>query len=531
MAPEGRARTLGDVIGTLDSEVLQVVRPPAGEDPVISDVTIFDPTDESCVHAGAIVLAVGLVGTEGDALALVDRAGRCRASAVVFRTDAALPNRLVEIAEAVDLAILSVPAAMRWGQLHALMRTAASASTLADAGAAGVPVGDLFALADAIAARVGGPVTIEDPQWRLLAYANLDYEIDEARRQTILGRTPPEAWQQRLDEAGVTRALRTGERAVRFEGAPEDGLAPRLAVPVRAGDELLGSIWVAESGGALTERAADELERAAKLAAVHLICHRASDDVKRRTRGVFVREVLEGRLPHRTDAVLRQDVPVSVLVFEPQLGDAALPVDPDRALSVIGLFCEDAHRDAMAAWIDERFWVLLPDPAGQRRRLVALAERIIERVEQSLRVTLRAGLAGPAPTLADVPRARRMAEQALTVLRERPTPKRAVHIDEVRAHAVLLELLDIAAGRPSLAQGRIDALVAHDGERGTAYVETLRAYLDCWGDVGAAARRLGLHANTMRYRIRRVVEVSGLDLADPDERLVAELQLRMRAAR
>jgi hypothetical protein len=517
-------RTLGDVIRNLDSEVLRVVRAPSADDRLVGDVAILDPTDERCVCAGAIVLAVGLSATEGEAFALVERAGRARAGAVVFRTDAEPSPRLVEIADEFDVALLSVPPEMGWGQLYSLMRTAATAGALSEADAAGVPVGDLFALADAIAARVGGPVTIEDPQWRLLAYANLDYEIDEARRQTILGRTPPGAWQARLDEAGVTRALRSGSTAVRFEGAPQDGLMPRLAVPVRAGDELLGSIWVAEAGAPL---AADELERAAQLAAVHLICHRASEDVKRRTRGVFVREVLEGRVPARGGPIVSPQGPVSVLVFEPA---GRFDGDADRVLSVIGLYCEDAHRDAMCAWIDERFWVLLPDPAGERERVLALARRIIERVEASLRVQLLAGAGGPAAGIADVPRARRMAEQALNVLRGREAAEGVVHIEDVRAHAVLLELLEVAAERPSLAHGRVDMLVAHDAERGSAYVDTLRAYLDCWGDIPAAARRLGLHVNTMRYRVRRLVELSGIDLADADERLVAELQLRMHAA-
>jgi DNA-binding PucR family transcriptional regulator len=53
----------------------------------------------------------------------------------------------------------------------------------------------------------------------------------------------------------------------------------------------------------------------------------------------------------------------------------------------------------------------------------------------------------------------------------------------------------------------------------------LRAFLDAAGDVPIAARGLSIHANTFRYRLRRLVEVGGLDLSDPVERLVAHLQL------
>ena len=42
-----------------------------------------------------------------------------------------------------------------------------------------------------------------------------------------------------------------------------------------------------------------------------------------------------------------------------------------------------------------------------------------------------------------------------------------------------------------------------------------------------AAKRVFVHPNTFRYRLRRLTEISGLDLDDPLERLVAELQLRI----
>ena len=58
---------------------------------------------------------------------------------------------------------------------------------------------------------------------------------------------------------------------------------------------------------------------------------------------------------------------------------------------------------------------------------------------------------------------------------------------------------------------------------------TLRAYLDCFGDVPRAAERISVHPNTFRYRMRRLVELFDLDLDDPDERMVLELQLRLLA--
>src|SRR5205807_518844 len=107
------------------------------------------------------------------------------------------------------------------------------------------PVGDLFALANAVAAVVGGAVTIEDARSNVLAYSNLDQPIDEPRRQTILGRRVPEDWTRRLRDEGVFRDLWASDGVIRF-GDPDAGARMRLAVAIRAGTEVLGSIWVME---------------------------------------------------------------------------------------------------------------------------------------------------------------------------------------------------------------------------------------------------------------------------------------------
>ena len=70
--------------------------------------------------------------------------------------------------------------------------------------------------------------------------------------------------------------------------------------------------------------------------------------------------------------------------------------------------------------------------------------------------------------------------------------------------------------------------IAHDEKHGSDYVQTLFAYFDAFGDTPTAAKRLGVHPNTLRYRLRRIKEFSGIDLTDPQHRLAAELQLRFR---
>jgi hypothetical protein len=522
---------LDEVVSGLGGEVLRAVHALPRESPAVSDVLLYDPTDPQSVRADAIVLAVGVSGDAGDAFAVVDAAARSGAAAVVLRGDAEPLERILELARTAGIALIEVSSEVSWGQLYSLLRTAlVSAGTVGRAEVAGVPVGDLFALADATAAAVGGAVTIEDPQWHVLAYSNLGHPIDDPRRDTILGRIPPLDWLQRIEETGVGRALRFGsDDVVRLEA---DGLAPRLAAPVRVGGELLGSIWVAEGEASLGADAETELVRAAQQATVHLISHRASEDIRRQMRGSFVREVLEGRLGPRAERDLRSaSGPFTVLAFESASGEPEADLMPaERVLSIMSLYCEDAHPEAMCAFVDHRFWAVVPLSGGrERERSIALARKVIAAVSRVSPIRVVAGIGGSVPAVADIPRSRRAAERALAVLDDRDDADGVVHIADVRARAVLLDLLELVAEHADLRDGALQRLLAEDADRADEHRATLRAYLDCSGNISRAAARLGIHPNTLRYRISRLVEHAGLDLDDPDERLVTELQLRMPA--
>jgi DNA-binding PucR family transcriptional regulator len=70
---------------------------------------------------------------------------------------------------------------------------------------------------------------------------------------------------------------------------------------------------------------------------------------------------------------------------------------------------------------------------------------------------------------------------------------------------------------------RVRDLQAHD----PVLAQTLRAYLDSFGDVAGAAQQLHVHPNTVRYRVRRIATLLATSLADPDARLLLSLGLRV----
>lgn len=520
--------SLTDILRRLRSDVLRVVRAPTRKEVFVSEIVIYDPRDEEPLPSGAIVLCVGLSGEEGEAMRLIEAPGAERIAAVVFRGLDSLSRRLAESAEASDVAILSVPHEITWGHLYSLLRTsAANGASDASGEMTAVPLGDLFGLADAIARAARGAVTIEDPRWHVLAYSNLDYAIDEVRRQTILGREPPLVWRKRLRASKVEETLHDPSSVIRFEGS--EGFAPRMGIPVLANGELLGSIWLAEGDTPLDDRAAEALREASGTVAIHLLYRNVSEEFKRENRNAYVAEVLAGRGHDVASGLSREGggrEELIVVGFKSAVADESeIRASRDRVLSVMSLLCEHVYPDARCGMVDGLFWALLPaDPTREKQSVRELIGNVINEVAHSLDFRTSAVI-GPAVREMDaVPWARHVTELALSDLDG--TECCVIHSDDVKPRLMLLEVLEVVAEHPTLSDGKVKDILAFDRSRGTHYGESLRAYFDSNGEVAKAAACLGVHPNTLRYRLQRLRDVWGLNLEDPDERLVAELQLR-----
>ena len=70
-------------------------------------------------------------------------------------------------------------------------------------------------------------------------------------------------------------------------------------------------------------------------------------------------------------------------------------------------------------------------------------------------------------------------------------------------------------------------MLEYDQRRGTSLIKTLRAYLEADCSLSIAAQRLFVHHKTLRYRIDRIQELTGLDLRHNEDRFRADLALRI----
>ncbi|AQZ64238.1 PucR family transcriptional regulator [[Actinomadura] parvosata subsp. kistnae] len=597
--------SLGRIIHDLGTTVLDVAASPGGLDAEVTGVHIYDPLDELIVPAGAILLAVGVQGA-ADICGLLARAPH--AAGVVVKLPVDVDERVRAAVRETGVAVLGLTRAASWAQVAALLRSLLAEGELAEPGEGAH--GDLFSLANAVCALLDAPVTIEDRSSRVLAYSGRQDEADRGRVETVLGRQVPERYLRLLDEQGVFRRLYQSQEPIHIElddGSPIN----REAVAVRAGDEILGSIWVAVRDPLNAQRRR-ALSDAAKIVALRLLHERAGADTQRRLRADLLSTVLAGGADAAEAAGRLGIATTRLCVLAAQLttppsatasataltgtpatatasasasatpsaprsrgggagrragggagegvprgaggggvrgagGQVAEQVaeqgaeqgadhaaesaraesDRQRFCDALALHVAAIHPKAAAALVGSVAYAVLPmTPGGdEEARAVRVAESFLARVGP--RHAANIGVGRLAMSLAQVARSRADADRALRVLRTRGVAGRAAGYSEVHFESLLLQVADVAAAEEQAPTGPYRRLLDHDAEHGTELAATLEAYLDAFGDVSVAAARVHVHPNTFRYRLKRLAEIGGLDLDDPDARLTVQLQLRI----
>ena len=187
------------------------------------------------------------------------------------------------------------------------------------------------------------------------------------------------------------------------------------------------------------------------------------------------------------------------------------------------------HRSALVTQVGPRIYVVLPQlPRSiDIDTLRGWGQEIAEAARRHLGLLLRGSVGCVVPGLGDAPESRREADRILDAMLGSDVPTAVAALPDIQAEVLLSEVLTLLSGHPEIRDPRLTALVTHDSRHQGRLAETLLAYLQSFGDVRAAAAHLHVHPNTLRYRLRRAEELTGLDLSRPDQRLLAMLQLRL----
>ncbi|BCW72390.1 helix-turn-helix domain-containing protein [Arthrobacter sp. NicSoilB8] len=495
----------------------------------LTSPSLYDPLAPLEGLRGGILLGIGLHPAEPETALVVREAAQAGFGAIVLKQLSQDIEDLANTADQAGIALLVVDDAVGWRQLDALLESALSASAEANRSASPLGVGDLFALANAIAALVGGATAIENLQEQVLAYSTLPHQpIDDDRRNGILGRQVPYL----PENAGQYASVFRSRGAVRIEGVRP--AMDRLAIAVRAGNQPLGSIWVVDANGDLDSDAEQALERAADIAVLHILRARSTIDLARQQRAELLRRLLEGGDDVQLVAEqlgLKHSGPFVVAAFQLDLGQSD-ELSLIRLVDLVTTQCEAHRQGAQCVLIGTTIYALFTEapasgPASGPGSIETLARRLIERSAASLRVKLRVSTGSIVTTAADISRSRHDADLVLLMLASGRSAGDYANAQEVRSRLTLLELSAMFRNTPHLVSPAAASMRTYDAESGTDYARTLRTYLDFSRDSAKTSAALSVHQNTLRYRLRRLRELFGIDVDHPEDTVVLWLSLHV----
>jgi hypothetical protein len=526
-------RSLADVVSHLGSALLTTESSAAMSRRTIAAITFYDAAAPTSTPPEALVLGVGIV--DQDHLAdLVRRLADQGASALIVAHQVSPSSAVRTLSERLELPIFVLPPGVSPGRIFSLLDGLVSLETVPTADpVAGDETTDLFLLADTLADALDAPISIVDLAKNVVAFSANQAATDDIRQATILGRRAPESFHEANVREGNFRAVYGSDRPV-FIPRLEPGRLSRMVMRVRAGDELLGSIW-AVVRERLTPQSEEAMVEASYKIAKAMQRSRLSSDATRRHRFELVSMLLDGGdrardAAHQLDFRARPVCLVALGTHDELTGTVLVQTDVHRVASRLSAYFQAFHPRAVCAVFGHTIYAIVPVQA--RPHAEGEADRIINSfLEQGAFATVVAGVGRVVTDPADIPKSRIDADAALRVLRSSipgvPADRRVMSLTEVRLESLLLRIGDILVEEEAPVSPPLAALRSADRDHGTAYLETVRTWLERFGDITSSAADFHIHPNTFRYRIARACEIARIDLDDPRTRFGLMLELRL----
>jgi GAF domain-containing protein len=286
------------------------------------------------------------------------------------------------------------------------------------------------------------------------------------------------------------------------------GRATRVAVPLVASEELLGL---------LVAQGSSELDLARAVASQTAVGIKKIQLIERLTEKNLIKDFFEDLAAGRVTADLEGraarlgcDLEASYVVLAAEPAGDVL----ERALgSAIPGSLFDRREESLRA-------LLRVPPAGPDRVAEAV-RRVHAQSAPDAAIGLSSACAGAA-SFADGFDEARQAVVGTAVLKREPA---VTSFEELGAYKYLLRIA-LEGGVRDATVDAVARIAEYDRQRGTSLLATLEEFLGRRGSISATSEALYVHPNTLRQRLRRVAELSGLDLRR-DDWLVVEIAVKM----
>lgn len=293
----------------------------------------------------------------------------------------------------------------------------------------------------------------------------------------------------------------------------------RLITLIRPHGDILGVLALVDARDEADEHTVLALEHAAAALAPELAHLRNLAEVELRLHRELVDDLLAGTdevsAYTRSEAVghdLHRSHYVVVVQWSNRTADDSFAQTVGRAATAVGM------RSLLTRRSDHV--VLVADDKPHPRALYEALAR--ETGTRSGTI----GVSAPSDSLIDIPHHYREAQRALDVRRHSRERYGTTFFEELGLYRILGPGNDYQE-LESFVREWLGQLIDYDSRHHATLVETLSRYFDCGGNYDETAESLAIHRSTLRYRLQRIRDISGNDLANVEDRLNLQVATRV----
>jgi len=455
-----------------------------------------------------------------------------------------IPDDVLALAEKRNFPIVEVPKTLRWTRLmeaateliidrqaSLLSESQAIHHTLLEVVISG---GDWNDLARELARLVGRPVLLLDSYLEILA---LSPGAGVSREELATKLNRPEA-RALFEELGRTRKV----------CAVRESILPRMFVqPVIASHERRGYVCVLTEQEVLNANQIMTLEHGATIAALEAAQDRARFETEVRLRGDFVDAVTSGDVPVG-DSLLRRGVFLGLdlsqgaavilggvdeaegLVVRRNFDLDTLEERIDRLFVLASRRVREQESSSLVSLKSRRLVIFVAGATGRdvesQRKLVVSLRNI---AEHETRLSVSFGISNFAPHPEQMSAAYQQALVALKVGRKLAGPGAIMHFHEAGSYRLLLDIWERDPGQIlALYEETIAPLDRYDEKNGTRLTETLIVFFRNNENLNLTAAELYAHRHTVRYRLEKIAELTGLSVYQTEHKERLSLGLKAR---
>ncbi|WP_322802423.1 helix-turn-helix domain-containing protein [Thermoflexus sp.] len=290
----------------------------------------------------------------------------------------------------------------------------------------------------------------------------------------------------------------------------------------------IGAVCLLSLSGGITERDRLAVAQAASACALVLLRERSLWTAEARVRGEFLAQVLRGELPEaearRRARILNEPIeePMAVAVFRAPNAEE----NAERLTEAIRRLTARFPRCRVQPMAEGVAFVF-PPPGGE-----ADPEAVVEGLRAELVRTLglprlAAGVGGVYAGPAGLARSFREAVQSLQMVEALLGGDRTLAYSRLDVYRILYPLRESEVLEEFYEQ-TLGPLERYDQEHHAELIPTLEAFFACDGNLQRTAERLFLHRNSLAYRLRRIQEITGMDLRRWEDCFRLQLALKIR---